>query len=103
MVEQNTVLRQLHYLQAPIIYTRVNLTTTVPQQDTATITFANSSFSCPTIIEQSPYQVLARVWTPLELLSSLSLPDSRTILLQQSLATANGSWGPVPLLIAESR
>ncbi len=91
-------------MQAPLTFTRANLTTTLPAHDTATVTFNDCSFSCPTTNESAPlYQVVSRVWSPLELLSSLKLPDSRSILLQQSLTTANGSWGTVPLLIAESR
>ena len=51
----------------------------------------------------SSYQIVTRVWTPLELLSSMSLPNSQLILLQQSLTTPNNSWGASSLLIAESR
>ena len=91
-------------LQAPITFNRQNLTAIVPTEDSATATFTNCSFSCPDVSEHlSSYQIVTRVWTPLELLSSMSLPDSQLILLQQSLTTPNNSWGSSPLLIAESR
>lgn len=93
-----------HALQAPLRYDRENLTTTLPAQDTATITFNNCSFSCPNITQSLPsYATTSRAWGPLELFSALRQEDSRTILLQQSLTTANNSWGLTPLLIAESR
>ena len=85
------------------MFDRENLTTTQPVQGSGTVTFDNCSFACPTTTVSLPaYQVVSRVWTPLELLSSLNLGDSRMILLQQSLTTANNSWGPTPLLIAQS-
>ena len=93
-----------HALQAPLRFDRENLTTTLPAQDTATITFNNCSFACPNITKSLPsYATTSRAWGPLELFSALRQEDSCTILLQQSLTTANNSWGPTPLLIAESR
>ena len=87
-------------VQAPLVFDRENLTTTQPVQGSGTITLDYCSFACPTtIISLSAYQVVSRVWTPLELLSSLNFGDSRMILLQQSLTTANDSWGPTPLLM----
>jgi len=101
--QQACVLDQLSCLQAPLTFYRENLTTTLPAQDSGTVTFDNCSFSCPTTTESSPsYQIVSRVWTPLELLSSVNLADSRMLLLQQSIATANNSWGSTPVLIAES-
>lgn len=64
----------------------------------------NCTFSCPTGVGRAEsYQVTARIWSPLELLGSINLLDSRLILFQQSLTTANGSWGQTPVLIANSR
>ncbi|KAL3150315.1 hypothetical protein ABBQ32_000163 [Trebouxia sp. C0010 RCD-2024] len=94
----------IYMSDAPITYDRANLTTALPAQDSATVTFTNCSFACPTITEPLPsYETISRAWGPLELFSALRLEDSRTILLQQSLTTASNSWGPSPLLIAESR
>ncbi|KAA6423601.1 MAG: hypothetical protein FRX49_06661, partial [Trebouxia sp. A1-2] len=88
---------------APLTFDRENLTTTLPAQDSGTVTFDNCTFSCPTTTESaSSYAIVSRVWTPLELLSSVNLADSRMLLLQQSIATANNSWGSTPVLIAES-
>ncbi|KAL0036115.1 hypothetical protein WJX79_003774 [Trebouxia sp. C0005] len=96
------VFRVQHAL-APLTFDRENLTTTLPAQDSGTVTFDNCTFSCPTTTESaSSYAIVSRVWTPLELLSSVNLADSRMLLLQQSIATANNSWGSTPVLIAES-
>ena len=91
-------------MQAPIVFNRQNLTTIIPSKGSAIATFTNCSFSCPTTTEHlASYQVVSRVWTPLELLGAISFPDSQLILLQQSVITPNNSWGTTPLLIAESR
>ena len=101
--QQASQLDQLSCLQAPLTFDRENLTTTLPAQDSGTVTFDNCTFSCPTTTESaSSYAIVSRVWTPLELLSSVNLADSRMLLLQQSIATANNSWGSTPVLIAES-
>ena len=64
----------------------------------------NCTFSCPPGAGTADsYQVTARIWSPLELLGSINLLDSRLILFQQNLTTANGSWGQTPVLIANSR
>lgn len=101
--QQACELYQLSCLQAPLTFNRQNLTTTLPAQGSGTVTFDNCTFFCPTTTESvSSYQIVSRVWTPLELLSSVNLADSRMLLLQQSIATANNSWGSTPVLIAES-
>ena len=91
-------------VQAPITYERVNLTTTVGVAHSATVTLDNCTFSCSLNTGVSgSYQIVARVWSPLELLGSLNFLDSRLILFQRSLTTANSSWGQAPVLIANSR
>ena len=101
--QQTYELYQLSCLQAPLTFNRQNLTTTLPAQGSGTVTFDNCTFSCPTTTESvSSYQIVSRVWTPFELLNSVNLADSRMLLLQQSIATANNSWGSTPVLIAES-
>lgn len=69
------------------------------------MTLDNCTFVCPSESTENSeqYKVVARVWNPLELLASINLQDSRLILFQQNLTTANGSWGQSPVLIANSR
>ena len=69
------------------------------------MTLDNCTFVCRSATTDNvvQYKVVAHVWSPLELLASINLQDSRLILFQQNLTTANGSWGHSPVLIANYR